>query len=175
MDTPTVIRIREQSERDGNFHAAISFDHGPLHPITVRAPFEEKQEQELEWYFEEHLRFPFTNQVRAKEVAASITAYGEAPFMQVFRDNADVYAESMSLLKTGLESARIEIMGEPALHVLHWEALNKERDSIAFISQKWNRCFLSVYHIFIIESEPEPDNGVHYRMCSGRFRVIILS
>jgi hypothetical protein len=123
VNTPTVIRIQEQAEQEGQFHTAISFNHGPEYPITVRDPFEKKQEQELEWYFEDHLRFPFTNQVRAKEAAASIAAYGEALFTQVFRDNPDVYAEYKSLLKTGLESVRIEIMGEPAFHALHWEAL----------------------------------------------------
>ena len=66
MNTPTVIRIQEQAEQDGHFHAVISFNHGPEYPIAVRDPFEKKQEAEQEWYFEEHLPFPFTNQVRAR-------------------------------------------------------------------------------------------------------------
>lgn len=123
MNAPTIIRIQEQAEQDGQFHALISFNHGPEYSVTVRDPFENKQEAELDWYFEEHLRFPFTNQVRAKKAAASITAYGEALFQQAFRDNPDVYAEYKSLLKTGLDSVRIEIMGKPAFHALHWEAL----------------------------------------------------
>jgi tetratricopeptide (TPR) repeat protein len=107
--------------------AAVSFDYGPEYPIIVHDPFEEKQEGELEWYFEEHLKFPFTKKVRAKEAAASITASGETLFKQVFQDNADIYAEYKALLKAGLERVQIEIAGSRRFHALHWEALKDPR------------------------------------------------
>jgi hypothetical protein len=66
--------------------ATISFDHGPLYPITVRNPFSEENERVLEWYFEEHLHSPFTNQVKALNAGKSITTYGESLFNQVFAD-----------------------------------------------------------------------------------------
>ena len=119
----TIIRIQEQSPQEDSFHAVISIDSGPQYPIIVRDPFEKKQEQELEWYFEEHLEFPFTQKVRAKEAAASLTIYGEALFDQVFQDNRNVYAEYMALLKTDLGKVQIEIAGSPKFHALHWEAL----------------------------------------------------
>ncbi|HVB20442.1 MAG TPA: hypothetical protein VNG51_00665 [Ktedonobacteraceae bacterium] len=121
----TTIRIRELSEKDSTFSATVSFNSGPEYPITVRDPFTEEQEHELEWYFEEHLRFPFTKKVRAKEAAESITAYGEALFKQVFisQDNPDIYANYRDLLRNGLQDVRIEIVGTPSFHALHWEAL----------------------------------------------------
>ncbi len=76
-----LISIEEvHSEGQDAFQAAVSFNNGPKYLFTVHNPFSLEQEQELEWYFEEHLRFPFTNKVRAKNAAATITVYGESPF-----------------------------------------------------------------------------------------------
>ncbi|MEO6890614.1 MAG: CHAT domain-containing protein, partial [Ktedonobacteraceae bacterium] len=119
----TVIRIQEQSTQAESFQATVSFDSGPQYPITVRNPFDDEQEEELGWYFEEHLRFPFTQKVRAKDAAASLITYGETIFKQVFQDNPDVYAEYKIWLKTGLNEVQIEIAGSPKFHALHWEAL----------------------------------------------------
>ena len=119
----TVIRIQEQSTQGDDFHATVSIDYGPQYPIVVRNPFDEKLEAELEWYFEEHLSFPFTQKVRASNAATSITTYGEALFKQVFQHNPEVYPEYKTLLKAGLEQVQIEIAGSPKFHALHWEAL----------------------------------------------------
>jgi len=119
----TVIRIQEQSVQEDGFHAVISFDSGPQYPITMRDPFGSEQEEELEWYFEKHLRFPFMNTERARKAATSLTTYGETLFKQVFLDNSDVYAEYKALLKTDLGKVQIEIAGSPTFHALHWEAL----------------------------------------------------
>jgi hypothetical protein len=53
------------------------------HLTTITAPFEAGQEAELDWYFEEHLRFPFTDSVRARQAGESVTAYGETLFRQL--------------------------------------------------------------------------------------------
>ena len=120
----TVIRIQEKSAKKNGFQATVSIDGGPQYPITVRDPFEKKQEDELEWYFEKHLRFPFTQTVRAKDAATSLTTYGETLFKQVFQENPDVYAEYKALLKIGLNDVRIEIASRsPKFHALHWEAV----------------------------------------------------
>src|SRR5260221_9216229 len=129
MGSPTVLRIQEQSPHEDGFHAAISFDSGPPYVITVRNPFNDEQEDELEWYFEEHLRFPFTQTVRAQHAAASLTTYGEELFKQVFQENLDVYAEYKALLKAGLSEVEIEIAGSPKFHALHWETLKDPQPS----------------------------------------------
>src|SRR5205085_1208264 len=56
-----LIRIQERTRDQDGSNAIVSFDHGPEYPITISDAFTEKEEQELEWYFEEHLAFPFTN------------------------------------------------------------------------------------------------------------------
>jgi hypothetical protein len=107
---------------DGTWQAVVRFNHGPENPVTISNPFLEKDEQELEWYFEEHLEFPFTRKVRAHDAAVSVKTYGEQLFQQVFGD-PDIYTEYRGLLKAGASDVSIEIEGEPAFHALHWEAL----------------------------------------------------
>src|SRR5258707_947692 len=103
MGSPTVLRIQEQSPHEDGFHATMSFDSGPHYTITVRNPFNDEQEDELEWYFEEHLRFPFTQTVRAKHAAASLTTYGEELFKQVFQESFVFRVHVEVLLKDLLE------------------------------------------------------------------------
>ena len=92
----TVIRIQEQKDREGA-NATVSFDDQGDYPATINNPFDEAAEQRLEWYFEEHLRFPFTEQVRASDAGKSLQTYGEALFKQVFADEA--YGEYIGALE----------------------------------------------------------------------------
>ena len=179
MDKTTVIRIEERSAQDGGFQAAINFDYGPQYPINVHDPFEVKQERELEWYFEEHLQFPFTQKVRASNAAASIMTYGETLFKQVFLENADVYAEYKALLKVGLDQVQIEIVGSPAFHVLHWEALQEPKPSRPIALQamvvrrnKQPSSFeasvrpLATINLLVVTSRPYGVRDVSYRTIS---------
>ena len=52
-----VITIREQGKTETGFDATLAIA-GNNYDITVSDPFEPQQEQELEWYFEEWLRYP---------------------------------------------------------------------------------------------------------------------
>lgn len=68
-------------------------------PAAARwSPFDEQGEALLAWCFEEHLRFPFTNQVKAATAAASIVTYGQALFAQVFHD-PDAYADYRAAMR----------------------------------------------------------------------------
>src|SRR5947209_9284686 len=121
----TVISIQAHSELAGVFQAKISFDQVPEYDITVRAPFSKEEEERLEWYFEEHLEFPFTNQVKAQEAATSIITYGEQLFAQVFVANPQIFsAYKTTIAQEGLSAIQIEVVGRPSFHALHWEALN---------------------------------------------------
>jgi len=126
MTTPII--IREESKSNDTFAATVQFDpHGAPYEISVSHSFSEQEEEQLEWYFEEWLKFPFTDTVRADTAAASIRAYGEALFEQVFRRNPDVYLEYQRLRQGDF---LLEITGSPEFHALHWEALhdpNQER------------------------------------------------
>ena len=121
----TLITIRQADAADVQeqaiFQAVVSFDHGPEHQISLQDPFEPKQEDLLEWYFEQHLRFPFTDQKTASQVAQSITEYGEKLFGQVFPEGLQrFYGRALA---HGPAGVTFEILGSPAFHRLHWEAL----------------------------------------------------
>ena len=114
-----LIRIQERPSGPDGSNAIVGFNNGPEYSINISDPFKDKQEQELEWYFEEHLEFPFTKKVRAQNAAASIKTYGEELFEQVFGER-DIYDEYRDLLKIGLNNLQIEIAGSPGFHALHW-------------------------------------------------------
>ena len=117
-----LITIEEISSQEQQWSASVSFNNGPRYPATIHDPFSPEQENELEWYFEEHLRFPFTNQVKAQRAATSIQIYGEHLFNQIFADR-QAYSTYKGCLQAGLSILQIEIAGSPAFHALHWEAL----------------------------------------------------
>ncbi|HMB08669.1 MAG TPA: tetratricopeptide repeat protein [Isosphaeraceae bacterium] len=120
----TSILIQERSGLADGRNAVVSFDGQGEYPVTVANPFSEKQEEELEWYFEDHLRFPFLEGVRARAAAAGVQAYGEALFAQVFRQDPAVLARyAVARDQGGPADLRFAIAGSPAFHQLHWEAL----------------------------------------------------
>ncbi len=118
----TLITIRERRDSPDGTNATLSFDHQGEYPITITPPFSPEDEQRLEWYFEQHIRFPFVQQVRARQAADSIAAYGEALFNQVFADR-EAFARYAEARQHSLHALRIEIAGSPEFHALHWEAL----------------------------------------------------
>ncbi|MCO5191024.1 MAG: tetratricopeptide repeat protein [Anaerolineae bacterium] len=120
------ILIRQTDEAtESPFQAEISFDGGAPANIAVSDPFNETEENRLEWYFEEWLRYPFMRTVKAKNAAQSVTAYGETLFEQVFKADADIYAAYKEAIKYegGFSQLQIEVKGSPAFHRLHWESL----------------------------------------------------
>ena len=75
----TVITIREQGQTETGFNATLVIA-GNNYNITVSDPFEPREEQELEWYFEEWLRYPILEQVKANRAKDSVIKYGEELF-----------------------------------------------------------------------------------------------
>ncbi len=120
MTAPII--IRETGKDEQSFVATVQFDtHGAPYAITVTNPFSEKQEKELEWYFEQWLKFPFTDKVKAEKAAASVRAYGETLFARVFAAAPDVIREYDRFLD---QDFHLEVIGSPDFHALHWEALH---------------------------------------------------
>ncbi|MGH9936600.1 MAG: CHAT domain-containing protein [Blastocatellia bacterium] len=116
------ISVHERGGETDSPNAAVSVNGEGEYPITVRNPFSQREEARLEWYFEQRLRFPFTEQVEAQAAAASVAAYGESLFNQVFADRK-AYARYQEALQSGVENLRFEIAGSPEFHQLHWESL----------------------------------------------------
>ena len=118
----TTIQVREREGATTGPNAGLSFNGEPEYPITISDPFSPEEEALLEWYFEEHLQFPFVKQVDAARATASVTSYGEKLFAQVFADR-DAYARYKGAVQAGLESLRFAVVGTPQFHGFHWEAL----------------------------------------------------
>ena len=118
-----LITIRQKGAWGDSPNAAVSFDRRGEFPVTLADPFSAQEETDLEWYFEEHLKFPFTRQVEAKAAAESVTRYGVALFEQVFKRNFEIYGEYQQAKQAGVHALTFEIIGAPDFHRLHWEAL----------------------------------------------------
>ena len=114
--------IKERSREGEKFTATVQFDaSGESAPLSVANPATPEQEQELEWYFEQWLNFPFTDKARGERAAGIIRAYGESLFAQVFRHNPDIYVEYQKAMRSG--GVTLQVVGSPEFHALHWEAL----------------------------------------------------
>ncbi|WP_089718589.1 CHAT domain-containing protein, partial [Candidatus Entotheonella palauensis] len=121
----TRITIQQTGSFEVSPNATVQFNHRPAYPITVTPPFRPTEEERLQWYFEEHLRFPFTRQVQAAEAARSVVTYGEALFEQLFKCDPAIDAEYQAAAQQGVERIEVDIIGPPAFHQLHWEALRE--------------------------------------------------
>ena len=116
-----IITLEQQSlaTEQAPFQAMLRFPHGSAYAVTITPPFSTKEENELAWYFEQYLKHPYMDQVRAAQAAKSVQQYGESLFKQVFA-NPDAYGDYRDALRSGFE---LQILGQPAFHALHWESL----------------------------------------------------
>ena len=116
----TVIRVAENGESgDGPCRAVISFGDHAEYEISVASPAD--AESDLEWYFQEHIRFPFLDTDREQAATSRITAYGHDLFTQVFGGAA--HYDYRRLRDTSFDRCRLEVSGSARFHALHWEAL----------------------------------------------------
>ncbi len=100
--------------------SAIVSIAGSEFDVTLCDPFTEVEEQSLEWYFEEWIKIPFTDETIAKRAAGSVRTYGENLFEQVFTGRA--YG-AYQKVNGSLSELQIVITGDPEFQGLHWEAL----------------------------------------------------
>ncbi|MDM8515020.1 tetratricopeptide repeat protein [Desulfobacterales bacterium HSG16] len=175
----TVITICETASFDQSPNAAVSFDNQGNFPVTVNDPFSEQDEKLLEWYFEQHLCMPFLHQVRAKEAAASVKAYGEQLFEQVFKQDFDLFSRYGQAKAEGVSALKFEIVGSPGFHKLHWEALKDPKQPKAFvIDAPMVRCGVDpvaatlnvqpspVINLLVVTARPGGKSDVGYRTIS---------
>jgi tetratricopeptide (TPR) repeat protein len=169
--------IQIQQHPNDPQRATLSFSHGTVYQIDITPPFDDQQEQDLEWYFEEHLKFPFTNQVKFKQIGDSIKDYGENLFEQVFGQRR-AYADYQAVLA---EQPSIEIIGSAAFHSLHWEALkdpdmaeplavrfNLTRQPISIDTQRQpiSNQSTPILRVLLVTSRPNGKHDVAYRTIS---------
>ncbi len=188
-----IITIREGQQTAEGFAATVRIDGQSDYPITVSDPFSARQEQDLEFYFEEWIRFPFDQRVKAQRAAASVKDYGEALFGQVFAD-ADAYSDYRLACRDGLTNLCLEIEGEsPDFQALHWEALKDPKQprplavEAVFTRKRYQRGVMPidlqpspVINLLVVTARPDEEKDVGYRTISrplidaiekGRLRV----
>ena len=126
-----VITIREKSQQDGAFETRVSFDHKGSYKAVIKNPFDVQKEEQLDWYFEKWLRFPFVDKVKAENTAHLILDYGDSLFEQVF-DAKQAFAKYREGFLKDPRNIRVEIEGSPAFHSLHWECLRDPDTNFTF-------------------------------------------
>ena len=102
MPPLNTISIREKGKAGENFNIAVSFNNGPEYPVSIKNPFDPQTEQLFEWYFEDYLKFPFVDTVKAEKAAMTIRVCGEELFEQVFGDRK-IFSEYEKLKDAGHE------------------------------------------------------------------------
>ncbi len=174
-----LIRIQECSEQTGIFQAKISFNQGLEYEVIVRDPFSKEEEERLEWYFEEHVKFPFTDQVKVQEAATSVIKYGEMLFTQIFSSEPQILSEYKTTTKAGLHLVQIEILGQPSFHMLHWETLKDPELSLPLALQATivrknlshqivytNACLSPTINLLVVTARPHGKQDIGYRTIS---------
>ncbi|MBV8729893.1 MAG: hypothetical protein JO336_08800 [Acidobacteriia bacterium] len=109
--------------------AKVEFEGGEWE-VEVHNPFTPEQEEELRWYFENHLEWPMLETVRAERAANSIRDYGAELFEQLFKEPELLAA----FRKYRTDQIRVELSGAPEFHGIHWEALwdSKQPNPLAY-------------------------------------------
>ena len=174
----TVITIREQSKTETGFNATLAIAENHYN-ITISDPFETKEEQQLEWYFEQWLRYPMLDNVKANRAKESVNKYGEELFKQVFQKDSNAYAQ-YSQLRNNLNQVQIEIESvSPEFQAIHWEALQDPDlprplavDSVlirknvepAVIEAKVNES--PTINLLVVVARPKADRDIPHRTIS---------
>jgi tetratricopeptide (TPR) repeat protein len=126
------VSIRELARlADGRFSVALGFDDGVELETVVEDPFAARDEQLLEWYFDQHHSLPLLRQVEAERAAGSISAYGEALFAQLTA--APGALDRLRAAATLATAPVWQVIGSPLFHRLHWEALKDPSRSRPFV------------------------------------------
>ncbi|PID56580.1 Tfp pilus assembly protein PilF, partial [candidate division KSB3 bacterium] len=118
-----VITIRQTAALDQSPNAEVSIDRRIAGSVTIHDPFDEAQEDELNWYFEDYLKFPFLKELQAKKAADSLIDYGESLFRAVFQQDFKLFGFYSQARQQGFENLSLEIVGAPDFQRLHWESL----------------------------------------------------
>ena len=175
-----IIAIREKQKTQAGFEATLSIDGGTEYPIVVTDPFQAREEERLEWYFEQFLKFPMVKAYKEKalEAEASIKNYGKQLFEQIFAARK-AYSEYKQL-QGNLAEVRIEIVGQtPEFQALHWEALRDPdwprplavdctvlRKYIGEVPLMAEVKSSPVIHVLLVTARPKEEDDVAYRTIS---------
>jgi hypothetical protein len=175
------ITLREVGSTDPGFDAELIFEGRSPYPLTITNPFASTPtyEELLEWYFEEWIKFPFTDRVLKQQAEAQIAHYGQNQFEQVFGANLDAYSDYREL-RDRLNQVQIQIEGRsPEFQALHWEAMKDPDlprplavDAVMLrkpLKPQAVRAVVNpspVINLLVVTSRPDEEKDVGYRTIS---------
>jgi hypothetical protein len=126
-----ILIVERQKLANGNFEIELSFNDNQVYTLVVNNPFSAKKEQQLEQYFEEYLRFPFTDEVTYQQIATSIIEYGEFLFQQIFQTRPEISQTYQQISQSG--QIKVEIIGKSLeFNAIHWESLKNPQNRQPF-------------------------------------------
>ena len=175
----TVVRVVENGmNSDGFFDAVISVGDWAEYEITVASPADAAAESELEWYFQEHLRFPFLDIDREQAARDRIVAYGQDLFSQVFGGAA--HYDYRRLRDMAFDGCRLEVNGSAKFHALHWEAL-RDPDipdplvtrlpvtrRVGRLGSKWDQAAgQPTLNILVVTARPDGLQSIEHELLAG--------
>lgn len=127
-------KITEKSFKSDTGDWAISLVAcGELHDLVLKDPLSAKDQEEFDWFFQQHVKFPLTDTVRAAKVVEAIKDYGQSlyrqtigaiPFSAAFKQFCALRNED------ALDGLCIEIVGSAAFQRLYWETLRDDRKGL---------------------------------------------
>lgn len=94
-------------------------------PVAFEHPFDSKALDDLRWYLEEYLRFPYgLEPENAQKIEQKLQAWGQQLFDLVFRSNEKAREFFQEATRAGLDKCEISIVSDnPAVLNLPWELL----------------------------------------------------
>jgi tetratricopeptide (TPR) repeat protein len=175
-----VIQIRERGSIENSIELDLVIDGQDYGRVTVSSPFatEPQKDADLTWYFEEWLKMPLLEKVRAERAAHSVREYGESLFSQVFGDR-DAYG-AYAHLKHDLDRLEIEIIGTtPEFQAWHWESMHDPQLPRPFavdcrVTRKYTQKTAiaarvqpsPVVNVLLVTARPDEEDDVSYRTIS---------
>jgi tetratricopeptide (TPR) repeat protein len=119
----SLVQIRQSGPpTDGAWPVVVSFpEFGSEYELVVSAPGGAADEQQLGWYFEQHLRYPFLDHGRRDRAAAWVGEYGRLLFTMVF--GGDAYLDYRRMRDGGFDGCTVAVVGDSGFQGLHWETL----------------------------------------------------
>lgn len=97
------------------------------HPIPVINPLNSEEREELRWYLEDYLTYPYGFEFRAKKVENNMTQWGESLFKMVFiksEEDPDPRGMYQEAVREGLENCELCISSnDPSFLNIPWELI----------------------------------------------------
>ncbi|MEO1625162.1 MAG: CHAT domain-containing protein [Bacteroidota bacterium] len=172
--------IEHSNQGTESFELELVFDEQQHFRRTVQTPHTEDADIDLEWYFEDFLREPFTAQTRVARIERDyIRDYGTQLFEQLFGEPAveNLFYESINA--EGMSELQIELLGQSLeFQSVLWETLRSPefpgKPLVASGAKMYRNSKLSSrirarvgdhpqVNLLLVSARPSEENDIDYR------------